>query len=71
MRNLAGFLELSLLVTVLAGTVAYVLAYDRARLSMPARQARRCALGATPGPVVFYLGLSAVIVFAVPYFVQR
>ena len=71
MRNFVGFLELSLMVGLLAGAVAYVMAYDRARLSMPSRQARRSALAATPGPVVFYIGLGTVISFAVPYLVER
>jgi 3-methyladenine DNA glycosylase Mpg len=65
-----GLLELSMMVGALAGVVAYVCAYDRARLSMPQRQARRLALAATPGPVVFYLSLGTVIAFAVPYFVR-
>jgi 3-methyladenine DNA glycosylase Mpg len=65
-----GLLELSVMVGALAGAVAYVCAYDRARLSMPQRQARRLALAATPGPVVFYLALGTVIAFAVPYFVR-
>ncbi|HEX3613705.1 MAG TPA: hypothetical protein VHU88_18595 [Sporichthyaceae bacterium] len=66
-----GLIELSLMVAVLAGAVAYVCAYDRARLSMPQRQARKAALAATPGPIIFYLALGAVVSFAVPYFVEH
>jgi hypothetical protein len=38
---------------------------------MPQRQARKAALAATPGPIIFYLALGAVVSFAVPYFVEH
>ena len=66
-----AFLELSVIGALLAGIVAFVCAYERACLTGSRRQARRLALQATPGPIVYFLALGAVISFALPYIVSK
>jgi hypothetical protein len=68
MKSLVG---LSVAFGLLAASVSYIFAYDRARLTGSRRQARRLALNATPGPFLFYLVLGLVVSFAVPYFIER
>jgi len=66
-----SLVALSVACGLLAASLCYVFAYDRARLTGSRRQARRQALNATPGPFLFYLMLGLLISFALPYFLRH
>jgi hypothetical protein len=56
----------SLGMSVLAGLCAFVIAYERVARTHSARDARRYALRAVPGPFLFFTGLGIALGFAVP-----
>ena len=54
----------------LAGLCAFVIAYEQASRRLLARDARRYALGAVPGPFLFFTGLGITLGYAVPTFIH-
>ncbi|HYH51550.1 MAG TPA: hypothetical protein VEG38_18560 [Acidimicrobiia bacterium] len=52
--------------SVLAGLCAFVIAYERVARTHSARDARRYALRAVPGPFLFFTALGITLGFAVP-----
>lgn len=62
----SGLLPVLLIVALLAGAFSYLSAYHQLAHACVAREARRRALGATVGPVVFYGFLTAVLFMGVP-----
>jgi len=64
-------LALSFIAACIAGVVSYIVAYDRAWSSGSRHQARKLALRATPGPIVYYLVLGVLVSVIAPHFVNR
>jgi hypothetical protein len=60
----------SLGMSVLAGICAFVIAYEQASRRLLARDARRYALGAVPGPFLFFTFLGIALGYAVPTFIH-
>jgi uncharacterized protein YqgC (DUF456 family) len=56
----------SLGMATLAGLCAYIIAYEQVSRRGGSRYARRYALGAVPGPFLFFTGLGIVLGWAVP-----
>ena len=52
--------------SVLAGICAFVIAYERVARTHSPRDARRCAMRAVPGPVLFFTGLGITLSYIVP-----
>jgi len=61
-----GLLPILACVALVAGVFSYVSAYHQLAHAYIARQARRQALAATVGPVVFYGFLAVVLFMGVP-----
>jgi hypothetical protein len=60
----------SLGMSVLAGICAFVIAYEQASRRLLAKDARRYALGAVPGPFLFFTFLGIALGYAVPQFIH-
>ena len=60
----------SLGMSMLAGICAFVIAYEQASRRCLARDARRYALRAVPGPFLFFTFLGIVLGYAVPTFIH-
>ena len=56
--------------SVLAGICAFVIAYEQASRRYVARDARRYALRAVPGPFFFFMALGVTLGYAVPTFIH-
>ena len=65
---LRTMITFSLGMSVLAGLCAFVIAYERVARTHSARDARRYALRAVPGPFLFFTGLGITLGYAVPTF---
>jgi hypothetical protein len=61
---------LSLGMSVLAGLCAFVIAYEQASRRCLARDARRYALRAVPGPFLFFTFLGITLGYAIPTFIH-
>jgi uncharacterized membrane protein len=61
-----GLIPVLAVLAVVAGTMSYLTAYHQLTRAHAAPEARRRALGATVGPVVFYGFLGAVLFMGVP-----
>lgn len=55
----------------IAGTVAYLFAYDRAWAAGSRHRAHKLALRATPGPFAYYLVLGVLVCLIGPHFAHR
>ena len=60
-----------LAVAVLAGCASYITAYWQVSHAYVPKEARRRALGAVPGPLVFYAVLGGILSLAAPLMFQR
>lgn len=63
---LRTMITFSLGMSVLAGICAFVIAYERVSRTHSARDARRYALRAVPGPFLFFTCLGIALGYAVP-----
>lgn len=55
----------------LAGAASYLSAYSQLSHAYVRKEARRRALGAVPGPMVFYAVLGGILTFAAPLTLHR
>jgi hypothetical protein len=60
-----------LAVAALAGCAGYITAYWQVSHASAPQEARRRALGAVPGPLVFYAVLGGILSLAAPLMFQR
>ena len=67
---LRTIITFSLGMSVLAGLCAFVIAYEQASRRCLARDARRYALQAVPGPFLFFTFLGIALGWAVPTFIH-
>jgi hypothetical protein len=61
---------IALVSAFMAGTVAFVMAYEHTSRSFETREARRRAYSAAVGPFIFFLLLGALLAIVIPFVVR-